>query len=84
MSVRQHWRFAAAAALALAVVTGCGTDGADTAAKSDGATRVFSADNGEMVIALTQGNAATVKKFYRERDGRIEVRRMAKSSRHRA
>ncbi|HEU4629400.1 MAG TPA: transcriptional repressor LexA [Gemmatimonadaceae bacterium] len=32
-----------------------------------------SADNGEMVIALTQGNAATVKKFYRERDGRIRL-----------
>jgi len=50
MSVRQHWRLAAAAALALAVVTGCGTDGGDTAAKSDGATRVFSADNGEITI----------------------------------
>lgn len=32
-----------------------------------------SADNGEMVIALTHGNAATVKKFYRERDGRIRL-----------
>jgi repressor LexA len=32
-----------------------------------------SADNGEMVIALTQGSAATVKKFYRERDGRIRL-----------
>jgi repressor LexA len=32
-----------------------------------------SADNGEMVIALTQGNAATVKKFFRERDGRIRL-----------
>ena len=32
-----------------------------------------SADNGEMVIAMMQGNAATVKKFYRERDGRIRL-----------
>ena len=32
-----------------------------------------SADNGEMVIALTHGHAATVKKFYRERDGRIRL-----------
>lgn len=32
-----------------------------------------SADNGEMVIALTHGSAATVKKFYRERDGRIRL-----------
>ena len=31
------------------------------------------ADNGEMVIALLDGNAATVKKFYRERDGRIRL-----------
>jgi repressor LexA len=31
------------------------------------------ADNGEMVIAMTHGNAATVKKFYRERDGRIRL-----------
>ena len=31
------------------------------------------ADNGEMVIAMTPGNAATVKKFYRERDGRIRL-----------
>jgi repressor LexA len=31
------------------------------------------ADNGEMVIALLNGNAATVKKFYRERDGRIRL-----------
>lgn len=31
------------------------------------------ADNGEMVIALTHGSAATVKKFYRERDGRIRL-----------
>ncbi|MGE5731960.1 MAG: transcriptional repressor LexA, partial [Gemmatimonas sp.] len=28
------------------------------------------ADNGEMVIALLNGSSATVKKFYRERDGR--------------
>jgi repressor LexA len=32
-----------------------------------------SADNGEMVIAMLTGNAATVKKFYRERDGRIRL-----------
>ena len=31
------------------------------------------ADNGEMVIALLTGNSATVKKFYRERDGRIRL-----------
>ena len=32
-----------------------------------------SADNGEMVIALVHGNSATVKKFYREKDGRIRL-----------
>ena len=32
-----------------------------------------SADNGEMVIALVDNSAATVKKFYRERDGRIRL-----------
>ena len=32
-----------------------------------------SADNGEMVIAMLNGNSATVKKFYRERDGRIRL-----------
>jgi repressor LexA len=31
------------------------------------------ADNGEMVIAMLGGNSATVKKFYRERDGRIRL-----------
>jgi repressor LexA len=31
------------------------------------------ADNGEMVIALLHGNSATVKKYYRERDGRIRL-----------
>ena len=31
------------------------------------------ADNGEMVIALLNGNSATVKRFYRERDGRIRL-----------
>ena len=31
------------------------------------------ADNGEMVIALLNGTSATVKKFYRERDGRIRL-----------
>ena len=32
-----------------------------------------SADNGEMVIALLHGNSATVKRLYRERDGRIRL-----------
>jgi repressor LexA len=32
-----------------------------------------SADNGEMVIAMLHGASATVKKFYRERDGRIRL-----------
>lgn len=32
-----------------------------------------SADNGETVIALMSGSSATVKKFYRERDGRIRL-----------
>ena len=32
-----------------------------------------SADNGEMVIAMLNGTSATVKKFYRERDGRIRL-----------
>lgn len=31
------------------------------------------AENGEMVIALLDGTAATVKKYYRERDGRIRL-----------
>lgn len=31
------------------------------------------ADNGEMVIALLHGTGATVKRFYRERDGRIRL-----------
>jgi repressor LexA len=31
------------------------------------------ADNGEMVVALIHGDSATVKKFYRERDGRIRL-----------
>src|SRR5438067_7819626 len=31
------------------------------------------ADNGETVIALVDGNSATVKKFYREKDGRIRL-----------
>ena len=31
------------------------------------------ADNGEMVIAMLNGANATVKKFYRERDGRIRL-----------
>lgn len=31
------------------------------------------ADNGEMVIALLGGNAATMKRYYRERDGRIRL-----------
>ncbi len=32
-----------------------------------------SVDNGETVIALIDNTAATVKKFYRERDGRIRL-----------
>ena len=32
-----------------------------------------SADNGEMVIAMLHGTSATVKKFYREKDGRIRL-----------
>ncbi|MBL8983500.1 MAG: transcriptional repressor LexA [Gemmatimonadetes bacterium] len=32
-----------------------------------------SADNGEMVIALIQGTSATVKRMYRERDGRVRL-----------
>ena len=31
------------------------------------------ADNGEMVIALIDNHSATVKKFYRERDGRVRL-----------
>jgi repressor LexA len=31
------------------------------------------ADNGEMVVALVHGDSATVKKFYRERDGRVRL-----------
>ncbi len=31
------------------------------------------ADNGEMVIAMLGGSSATVKKFFRERDGRIRL-----------
>jgi repressor LexA len=31
------------------------------------------ADNGETVIALLKGDSATVKKYYRERDGRIRL-----------
>lgn len=31
------------------------------------------ADNGEMVIAMLNGSGATVKKLYRERDGRIRL-----------
>ena len=31
------------------------------------------ADNGEMVIALVDGTSATVKKLYREKDGRIRL-----------
>jgi repressor LexA len=31
------------------------------------------AENGEMVVALVHGDAATVKKFYRERDGNIRL-----------
>ena len=31
------------------------------------------AENGEMVVALVNGDSATVKKFYRERDGQIRL-----------
>lgn len=31
------------------------------------------ADNGEMVVALVHGDSATVKKYYREREGRIRL-----------
>jgi len=31
------------------------------------------AQNGEMVVALVNGESATVKKFYREADGRIRL-----------
>jgi repressor LexA len=31
------------------------------------------ADNGETVIALVNGSSATVKKYFRERDGRIRL-----------
>jgi repressor LexA len=31
------------------------------------------ADNGEMVIAMLNGSAATVKRYYRERDGRVRL-----------
>jgi repressor LexA len=31
------------------------------------------ADNGEMVIALIDNTSATVKKLYREKDGRIRL-----------
>ena len=31
------------------------------------------AENGEMVVAMVQDEGATVKKFYRERDGRIRL-----------
>ena len=32
-----------------------------------------SADNGEMVIAMLDGGSATVKRYFRERDGRIRL-----------
>jgi repressor LexA len=32
-----------------------------------------SADNGDMVIAMLDGGGATVKRYYRERDGRIRL-----------
>ncbi len=32
-----------------------------------------SANNGDMVIAMLDGNSATVKRYYRERDGRIRL-----------
>ena len=32
-----------------------------------------SADNGEMVIAMLADSTATVKRYYRERDGRVRL-----------
>jgi repressor LexA len=32
-----------------------------------------SADNGEMIIAMLEGSSATVKRMYRERDGRVRL-----------
>jgi repressor LexA len=32
-----------------------------------------SADNGDMVIAMLEGSSATVKRYYREKDGRIRL-----------
>ena len=32
-----------------------------------------SADNGEMVIAMVEESGATVKRYYRERDGRVRL-----------
>jgi repressor LexA len=32
-----------------------------------------SANNGEVVVALVHGDSATVKKFYREGDGRVRL-----------
>ncbi|WP_406077752.1 ABC transporter substrate-binding protein [Micromonospora sp. NBC_00858] len=55
MSVRQHWRLTVAAAVAVAAVTGCGSGDTETAAPSNGdstATRVFSADNGDITIPV--------------------------------
>ena len=31
------------------------------------------ADNGDTVVALTEGNEATLKRFYREEDGRLRL-----------
>ena len=31
------------------------------------------ADNGDTVVALVEGNEATLKRFYRERDGRLRL-----------
>ncbi|WP_433389343.1 ABC transporter substrate-binding protein [Micromonospora sp. KLBMP9576] len=54
MSVRQHRRLTVAAVLALAVLSGCGSDGDESAATSGGGseTRVFAADNGEIRIPV--------------------------------
>lgn len=48
MSRRLSWRLAGAAALSLALLSGCGSDGGDEAKASD--TRTFTADNGEITI----------------------------------
>lgn len=48
MSRRLSWRLAGAAALSLALLSGCGSDGGDKAEASE--TRMFTADNGKVEI----------------------------------